>query len=81
MSEVKKGEFVNFFPNGDQTGTKLPSESEFAPAIIADIATDGTLHLNVFTADFDGGSPVKQAWSVAHKKAVKGNKQYWDYAE
>ena len=79
MDNPKVGELVNFHHNNDEAGTKLPPNTESAPAIVVGTGQNGSLHLNVFTADMSGDGPVKLAINVPAKKGATG--QYWDFVE
>jgi hypothetical protein len=73
MSKAKKGEFVEYFPNKE--------ESETTPAIVVKENENGTVHLNVFTADTHSSNPVKAAFNVPHASASIEGQHYWDYFE
>ena len=81
MEKLKIGEFVEYFSNGNggvlPEGTETQPAATSAPAIVVAV-DESSVHLNVFTADFTGASPVKQAWSVLHKSKAK-TAPYWDY--
>lgn len=79
MEKLKPGEFVEYFPE-DSNQCSLPDSATSAPAVVVKVTDEG-VHLNVFTADFTGANPVKQAFNVQHKKEVKSGTHHWDYLD
>lgn len=83
-NKVTIGRIVEFHPNKNENGLKLPNNMESAPAMVVQVFNK-YVNLNVFTAD-PNGNPVKQAWSVCHKSDVPLQNEvigegtsYWDW--
>lgn len=78
MENITIGRIVEYHPNNNEVGLKLPNRMATAPAIVTQVFGE-YVNLNVFTAD-PSGEPVKQAWSIAHKSVIKGEGvAYWDW--
>lgn len=76
--KISIGRIVEFFPNNNQGGLRLPNGMQSAPAIVVQIF-DQHINLNVFTAETNGSTPVKQAYSVSHKSKAQDGQYYWDW--
>ena len=78
MENITIGRIVEFHPNNNENGLKLPNGMKTAPAIVTQVFGE-YINLDVFTSD-PNGDPVKQAWSICHKSAVTNEGvSYWDW--